>query len=140
MGGSQVIRNFLRYRRNLRRLEKAMDIGSSELTRNFILDSRVMEAQQLSTLLGLPEITESSIAQSEERARKVAHLTPVVTYLAVALTTGVMAYYDTVSPFNSELTEEEKDAMQSWIAKVCVSCVMGTLAQLDDLDLIEVFQ
>lgn len=138
MGGSQVIRQFLAYRKNRKRIERVMKIGSSELTRNFILDSRVMEAQQLSTLLGLPEITEEAIADSEDRSRRVAHLLPLVTYLASTLTTGVMAYYDTVSPFQGELTEEEKLAMQTWVTKVCVSCTLGALAQLNELELIEV--
>lgn len=138
MGGSQVIRQFLAYRKNRKRIERVMKIGSSELTRNFILDSRVMEAQQLSTLLGLPEVTEEAIADSEERSRRVAHLLPLVTYLASTLTTGVMAYYDTVSPFRGELTEDEKLAMQTWVTKVCVSCTLGALAQLNELELIEV--
>lgn len=138
MGGSQVIRQFLTYRKNRKRIERVMKIGSSELTRNFILDSRVMEAQQLSTLLGLPEVTEEAILDSEERSRRVAHLLPLVTYLASTLTTGVMAYYDTVSPFRGELTEDEKLAMQTWVTKVCVSCTLGALAQLNELELIEV--
>jgi len=138
MGGSQVIKQYLAYRRSKKRIEKILTIGSSEVTRNFILDARIMEAQQLSTLLGLPEITEEALEQSEERSRRVAHLTPLVTYLAAALTTGVMAYYDTVSPWKDEMTEEEKLAMQTWITKVCVSCTLGALAQLDELDLIEV--
>lgn len=138
MGGSQVIKQYLAYRRSKKRIEKILTIGSSEVTRNFILDARIMEAQQLSTLLGLPEITEEALEQSEERSHRVAHLTPLVTYLAAALTTGVMAYYDTVSPWKDEMTEEEKLAMQTWITKVCVSCTLGALAQLDELDLIEV--
>lgn len=133
-----MIRQFLAYRRNRKRIERVMQIGSSELTRNFILDSRIMEAQQVSTLLGLPEITEDAVLSSEQRARKVAHLLPLVTYLAATLSTGVMAYYDTVSPFQSELNEEEKLAMETWITKVCVSCTLGALSQLDDLELIEV--
>jgi len=138
MGGSQVIKQFLRYRRNKRRLERAMHVNSLELTRNFILDCRILEAQQLSTLLGLPEIDDAALASSEERSRKIAHLVPVITYLAAALTTGVMEYYDTVSPFEADLTEEEKLAMQTWVTKVCVSCTVGSLAQLDYLELIEV--
>lgn len=133
-----MIRQFLAYRKNRKRIEKVMQVGSLELTRNFILDSRILEAQQLSTLLGLPEITEDAVAESEVRSRKVAHLLPLVTYLAAALTTGVMQYYDTVSPWKDEMNEEEKLAMQTWITKVCVSCTLGALAQLDELDLIEV--
>lgn len=115
-----------------------MQIRSSELTRDFILDSRLLEAQQLSALLGLPEITSEAVDQSEERSRRVSHLLPLVSYFASALTTGVMAYYDTVSPWKDELSEEEKIAMQIWISKVSVSCTLGSLSQLDALDLIEV--
>lgn len=140
MGGSQVIRQFLAYRKNKKRIERVMAIGSSELTRNFILDSRIAEAQQLSTLLGLPEITEEAIEQSEQRSRKVSHLLPLVTYLAASLTTGVMSYYETVSPWKDSMTEDEKLAMQTWVTKVCVSCTLGALAQLDDLELIEVIR
>lgn len=133
-----MIKQFLAYRKNKKRIERVMEIGSSQLTRNFLLDSRIAEAQQLSTLLGLPEITDDAIAESERRSRKVAHLLPLVTYLAASLTTGVMSYYDTVSPWKDSMTEEEKLAMQTWITKVCVSCTLGSLAQLDELELIEV--
>lgn len=138
MGRSEVIRKYLAYRRNSKRIAKVMEMGPSEITRNFILDARIVEAQQLSTLLGLPEITEEALEQSDVRSRRVAHLLPLVTLLAASLTTGVMSYYDTVSPLRNEMTEEEKLAMQSWITKVCVSCTLGALAQFTELDLIEV--
>ena len=133
-----MIRKYLAFRRNSKRISKVMRMGPSELTRNFILDARIVEAQQLSTLLGLPEITEEALEESDQRSRRVAHLLPLVTILAASLTTGVMSYYDTVSPLRDEMTEEEKLAMQSWITKVCVSCTLGALAQFNDLDLIEV--
>jgi hypothetical protein len=133
-----MIREFLSYRKAKRRIDKATKLDSYEMTRNFILDSRIMEAQQLSTLLGLPEVTAEAVAESEKRANKVAHLLPLVTYLAAALTTGVMSYYDTVSPWPDELNDEEKLAMQAWVMKVCVSCTLGALSQLEELELIEV--
>lgn len=133
-----MISEYLRYRRERKRTGRLMQIRSSELTRDFILDSRLLEAQQLSALLGLPEITSEAVDQSEERSRRVSHLLPLVSYFASALTTGVMAYYDTVSPWKDELSEEEKIAMQIWISKVSVSCTLGSLSQLDALDLIEV--
>ena len=133
-----MIKEFLAYRRSKKRIDKALKINSFEVTRNFILDSRISEAQQLSTLLGLPEVTEQAVAESEARSRKVAHLLPLITYLAAALTTGVMSYYDTVSPWKDELNDEEKLAMQSWVTRVCVSCTLGALSQLEELELIEV--
>ena len=133
-----MIKEFFEFRKAKKRIDKAMKINSYEMTRNFILDSRILEAQQLSTLLGLPEVTEEAVAESEVRSRKVAHLLPLVTYLAAALTTGVMSYYDTVSPWKDELNEEEKLAMQAWVTKVCVSCTLGALSQLEELELIEV--
>jgi len=133
-----VIRKYFAYRRSAKRIKRLLNMGPSEITRNFILDARIVEAQQLSTLLGLPEITEEALEQSDLRSRRVAHLLPLVTLFAASLTTGVMSYYDTVSPLKNEMTEEQKLTMQSWITKVCVSCTLGTLAQFNDLNLIEV--
>lgn len=133
-----MINDFLKYRRSKKRIERLMTIDSAEATKGFILDSRLLEAQQLGTLLGLPEITQEDMTASEQRSRTVSHLLPLVTYFASSLTAGVMAYYDTVSPHKGELTEEEQTYMQAWIARVSVSCTLGVLSQLAALDLIEV--
>jgi hypothetical protein len=135
-----MIRDYLTYRKSRKRAEKLMEVDSASITRDFILDSRLLEAQQLSTLLGTTEVTAESVAASDERSSQVAHFRPLVAYFAASLSTGVMAYYDTVSPFQDELTDEEKLAMETWVARVAASCTLGTLAQLHALDLIEVKQ
>ena len=138
MGGCQVISQFLNYRKTRKRVAKLMALSSTDVVRDFILDSRLLEAQQLSTLLGLSEITEEAAAASEVRSKEVAHFLPLVAYFASSLSTGVMAYYDTVSPWKDELTDEEKLVMETWVAKVATSCALGALSQLNALDLIEV--
>lgn len=132
------MRNYLRYRKAKRRLDRLNNLKSTEVLRDFLLDSRMYEAQQLSTLLGLPEITEDDTVASEERARRVAPFVPLIAYFASTLSTGVMEYYDTVSPWNSELTDDEKVAMETWIAKISMACVLGTLTQFEAMDLIRV--
>lgn len=133
-----MIQEFLRYRASKKRVAKLMQANPNDLVKGFILDSRLLEAQQLSTLLGLSEVTEADIEASDNRSRRVSHLTSLVSFFAASLSNSVMSYYDTVSPFNNELSPEEKRLMEIWVAKVAVSCTLGVLAQLDELDLIEV--
>lgn len=133
-----MIREYLRWRKTRKRVERLVDVDPSTLTKEFILDSRLVEAQQLGTLLGLPEITEEDAAASEARSKKVSHLLPLVSFFAIYLSSGVMAYYDTVSPNRHELTEEEQALMRNWVATVSIGCVLGVLSQLEELELIRV--
>lgn len=138
MGRSKVIRDYLRYAKAKRRVSKLQTLDSGEITKDFLLDSRLLEAQQLSMLLGLPEITEDDVKASEDRSRRVSHLLPLVTYFAASLSTGVMEYYDTISPWKNELSAEERLTMEVWVSRVSVSCALGILAQFEELDLIKV--
>lgn len=135
-----MIKDYLKYKQAKKRVAALMKLNSSEVTRDFVLDSRLLEAQQLSALLGLPEITEEDVAASNERARRVSHLVPLVAFFASALSTGVMEYYDTVSPWKNDLTEEERVAMEAWVAKVGLSCTIGVLSQFESLELIKVIK
>ena len=124
-----MIRDYLRYRANKKRVARLTRVEASDIIKGFILDSRLIEAQQLSTLLGLSEVTADDIRASDTRSRKVAHLMPLVTFFASSLSTGVMSYYDTISPFKNELSDEEKRLMEVWVAKVATSCALGVLSQ-----------
>lgn len=136
MGGSKVISDYFKFRKERKRVRKLMEMDSSTILRDFILDTRLLEAQQVSTLLGLPEITQEAIDKSKERGRRIDHLFPIIVFLAATFSTGVMNYYSVV---NSDLnSDEENRAIEAWVTKVSTSCMLGLLSQLEALDLIEV--
>ncbi len=131
-----MIKDYIQFRKTKKKVERLSALDSSVIIRDFLLDSRLIEAQQLSMLLGLPEITESAVEASEARSRRIGHLLPLVTYFATSLSSGVMAYFDTVA--GQELSKDEQEAMAAWVAKVSISCTLGVLSQLEELDLIKV--
>jgi len=133
-----MIGPFKRQRARRKASRKLTPQHSAEVLRDFLLDSRIAEAQQMSTLLGLPEVTAQAAAHSEERAERIAHLTPIVAVFAGALASGVAHYYDTVDAFKEGMTPDELLAMQVWIGRVAMACTLGSLSQLQELDLLEV--
>jgi hypothetical protein len=128
----------MKYRRTQRQMKRILDLDSAAVSKWFLLDSRIVEAQQLSTLLGLSEITEADMADAHQRAVTTNHLAPLVSYFAVLLANSVMEYYDTISPYQDALTVEEKAVMEQWVAKVAASCAMGCITTFDRLELVEV--
>lgn len=132
-----MISEYLSYRRAKKKLLRLQAIDGHDVMRDFILDCRISEGQQLNMLLGL-EVTPDDVERSQVRTKRVAHLTPIVSFLASSLVTSVMEYYETVSPFKEELNDEERAAITTWISKISASCALGVLSTLDHLELLRV--
>lgn len=135
-----MIKEYLKYRRVKRHVESIMQINRPETLRDFLLDSRFPAAQQLSALLGLPEVTEEAVVASNTRTERLKELMPLAGFFASALSTGVMEYYDTVAPWAAELSVEERRSFEVWVAQLNLSCTLGVLSQFEDLGLIKVIR
>jgi hypothetical protein len=133
-----VIRKYLKHRRTKKQMRMLLDLDTVAVSKWFLLDSRIVEAQQLGTLLGLSEITETELIEAHRRAVQTNHLAPLVSYFATLLTDSVMEYYETISPYKNVLSPDERAAMEQWIAKVAASCTMGCISTFDRLELLEV--
>lgn len=113
-------------------------VDANNLMRNFLLDSRLAEAQQLSTIIGLPSLDdedmEEEIAEAEYRCLKVAPVTPLLHFLTDTLAHAVIEYFYTVS--DVEVTDEEREAIGSLFGRVCLASSIAAVSQLEDLGII----
>ena len=132
-----MITEFLKYRKAKKRVSKLQSLDTQEILRDFILDTRLWEAQQVGTLLGLPEITKESVDAADERFKNVGHLMPLIAYLSATFAVGVMGYYDTVYA-DVEESSEHRMVVEGWVAKITTAATLGMISQFDALDLIEI--
>lgn len=133
-----MIRSYLKYRKQQKWAKEISSMNAQSILQGFILDTHLMEGQQLSTLLGLPEITDEEIERSKERTAKVDPSLPLILFFSAHLAESVMSYQDAVSPWSESMSDEEKQAIEVWLAKVLTANTIGILSQFNDLKLIEV--
>lgn len=133
-----MIRSYLKYRKRQKWAKQISAMSAQSILKGFILDTHLMEGQQLTTLLGLPEITEEEINESHERTQKVDDSLPLILFFSAHLAQSVMSYQDAVTPWTEGMSEEEKQAIEVWLAKVMTANTIGILSQFNDLKLIEV--
>jgi hypothetical protein len=102
----------------------------------FLLDSGISEAQQLSTLMGLPPLddVEVEIEESSERIFSLTPLAPLLAVFASVMSDSVIQYYMTMSDQSAD--PEETEHMVDLFSKVTMATLRGTLTQLHDLGLI----
>lgn len=121
------------------RLEYLSNLTISDIIHRFLLDSRISEAQQLSTLLGLkPMVAEQAVEEQSESDARVLHAQPLVPILYMfssAIAGSVTEYLQTMSA-TAALSEDEAAAMADLLHKMCLSTALGTVTQLEDLGLI----
>lgn len=117
-------------------LETVQKISISTLMHRFLLDSGMAEAQQLSTLLGLPplEDAETETEASAERLHDLAPLAPMLAVFASVMSDSVVQYYLTMG--DQKMEQDEADYMADLFAKVTMATLRGSITQLHDLGLI----
>jgi hypothetical protein len=102
----------------------------------FLLDSGIEEAQQFSTLLGLPplENVEEEYEASTERLHDLAPLAPLLAIFSAVMSDSVTQYYLTMG--KEDLDPREAEYMTDLFSRVTMATLRGSITQLRDMGLI----
>lgn len=122
-------------------MQVAAVVDVEMMVRRFLLDVRLAESQQLTTLLGLSPLDEEQeaeeLSESDARARRVAHLVPIIDLLASVMAGSVIEYLRTISPSLEDIDDEGASQIADLMQKTCLSTAVGALSQLEDIGLVK---
>lgn len=133
-----MIRSYMKWRRRQKWAREMSTVNPHALVRDYLLDTQLSEWQQLSTLLGLPETTDDDVASSKKRLEGVINQMPLVLFFSNHLATSVMAYHDTVSPWDAPLNDEDRQRVEVWLSRLLTANTVAIISQFVDMKLLEV--
>lgn len=110
--------------------------------RGFILDSQIQEAHEVSTLLGCSaisdEVAKKEEQESDKRVERISYLFPIVYQYARILSEGAVAYQKSVLQDSQKFPEEVWAFSRTMMEQVAIAAMVGSFAQLVDMQLITV--
>lgn len=115
----------------------------SNRMRGFILDSQVQSAHTISTLLGLPvisdEVAEREEEESDLRVDRVSYLMPLLYAHARTMAEGSVALQKgSATELVSQVPDEVWAASRHLLEEITMSVLMGSISQLVDMGLLEI--
>lgn len=109
--------------------------------RELLFDCQFPEANQIAILLGSPSISDEIIEKEEEesdrRVEPLNHLFPILDSYATLVAEGVVALQK-LDPDVNDLPERFWNITTRLLKMVSFSVLVGTLSQLNEMNLIEV--
>lgn len=134
MGGGKV--NW--FRRKKKSNVDVMTVDSTVLMHRFLLDTRMPESQQLSLILGLTpmEDPDEEAYLSDERVKRAALLSPVITLLADNFALALVEFLRLHGDPDSQVGDTEAEVLESIIATAATATALGAVTQLEDIGLI----
>lgn len=110
--------------------------------RGFLLDSQINHAHEISLILGCgsisEEVAEKEEEESEKRIENISHLMPLVHVYSVALSSGAVEFQRSNLPSElKNLPDEVWWDSRKLMEEVSAAAILGTLAQLIDLGLLQ---
>jgi hypothetical protein len=130
------VRLFKKKKLNLSMLDVASRL------RGFILDTQIQKPHEMAELLGLSPISDEVADREEEesdiRVERIAHLIPLVYTYAHSLAEGSIEVQKNSADNLDGLPEEIWMVSRRMMEQVAMSAMLGSIAQLVDMNLLEI--